>query len=257
VADKAKKDAKAAKAKLQTQVKSVGGAAGAAENAQLRREIRELEAKNNFMASMAGTHNKKGQELTYEVTDVRSLEPSAALREGYERFIEELGGLTKKELLRRFVYHTCPTHVLPLIEAGGMRPSQCEMCRGLKKYAEHDDGFFGDHSKGVYVSKHADYTFQYQFGAAENCRPPVPGDVGTVVMMEMVTGKMLHFDERRDGAPPTPGYHCHESPNNLEYYVWDDESTAEPPRATHRLLPSFAVSWKAVLNERTGIVNDQ
>ena len=36
-----------------------------------------------------------------------------------------------------------------------------------------------------YVSKHPDYTFYYQ-----RDRDPVPGDEGTVLMLEMVTGRV-------------------------------------------------------------------
>ena len=68
--------------------------------------------------------------------------------------------------------------------------------------------------------------------------------------------QVRHFTERRNGAPPMPGYQCHETMNHLEYFVFDAESTAEPPRPTHRLLPCFAVSWRAIRNDRAGIVHE-
>jgi hypothetical protein len=158
---------------------------------------------------------------------------------------------TALERMTRDVFHTCPAHVLPLITAGGMQPSQCRMCRGQAPLVEHDCGWFGDHSKGVYVSKHADYTFYYQNG-----RKPCVGDEGAVIMLEMVTGKVKHFTERRDGAAPTPGFDCHESPNHLEFFVWDDATQAEPPRCTYRAVPRFVIKWRAVKG-RGGIAHDQ
>ena len=198
--------------------------------------------------SIANTH----PHLRYEITSVRELTPPAALAAGYKRFIANLPtDCTPTERLRRKVFHTCPAATLSLIETSGMRPSHCAMCRGLTAFAPHDNGWFGDHTKGVYVSKHMDYTFFYQ-----HYRDPQPGDEGTVLMLEIVTGKVDHFTQRRDGAPPTPGYHCHETPNHLEYFVFDDESTSEPPRPTHRVLPLYAVSWRALRNDRMGIVHD-
>jgi hypothetical protein len=56
-------------------------------------------------------------------------------------------------------------------------------------------------------------------------------------MLRAVTGKVSQFDQKRDGAPPTPGFHCHESPNQLEFYVWDEGTVSEPPRPSHRAIP--------------------
>ena len=131
------------------------------------------------------------------------------------------------------------------------RPSLCEYCRSLVDDPEcSDQGWFGNHTKGVYLSKHADYTFWYS-----GRRDPVPGDSGRVVMLEVVTGRVCHFAHRRDGAHPTAGYHCHESPNNLEFYVWDTNTTAEPPTPTYRAIPKYVISWKAV-KDRGNIKHD-
>jgi hypothetical protein len=101
-----------------------------------------------------------------------------------------------------------------------------------------DQGWFGNHTKGVYLSKHADYTFWHS---------------GRVVMLEVVTGRVCHFAQRRDGAHPMA--HCHESPNNLEFYVWDTNTTAEPPTPTYRAIPKYVISWKAV-KDRGNIKHD-
>ncbi len=68
------------------------------------------------------------------------------------------------------------------------------------QWQDHDRGWLGDHSKGVYVSKHVDYTFFYS-----SSTDPFPGDEGIVVMLELVTGRVCHFNERNDGVQPSPG----------------------------------------------------
>jgi hypothetical protein len=212
-------------------------------------EVRALhaEVRDRFRKSLAGTH----PELYYEVDDVRDVAKIPAIEDAYTAFVDALpDDCTEPERMKRDVFHTCPEQILPLILAGGMRPSQCVMCRGQAQLIEHDYGFFGDRSKGVYVSKHADYTFFYQ-----NSRKPRVGDEGAVMMLEMVTGKTKYFNERRDGAPPTPNFHCHESPNHLEFFVWDDETQAEPPRSTYRAVPRFVIHWRAV-QSRGGIEHD-
>ncbi len=100
----------------------------------------------------------------------------------------------------RDVFHSCRPEVALLIEQGGMKPTDCPYCLRQTKWIDHDQGWFGDHSKGVYVSKHADYTF---FHSAH--REPVPGDKGVVVMLELVTGRVRRMDERPNGAKPSPG----------------------------------------------------
>ena len=45
---------------------------------------------------------------------------------------------------------------------------------------------------------------------------------------------------------PTPGYHCHESPNRLEFYVFNPA----------QIVPMFVVSWKAVAQVRDDILHD-
>ena len=102
----------------------------------------------------------------------------------------------------RDVFHTYGfDKVVNLVKAHNMRPSHCEMCRDVVPYANHDCGFFGDQSKGVYLSKLADYTVWYQ--RQHNTRD---GNTGKVVILQMVTGKVSHFDQRRDGAPPATSH---------------------------------------------------
>jgi len=72
-------------------------------------------------------------------------------------------------------------------------------------------------------------------------------------MLELVTGKTKYFCVKRMGAPPTKGYDCHESPTHLEFFVWDQDTLQQ--RACLRLLPRWAVEWKAV-KSRFGVLHD-
>ena len=101
------------------------------------------------------------------------------------------------------------------------------------------------------MSKHADYTFFY---AAQ--REPVPGDVGVVVMLELVTGRVRRMDGIHNGAKPSPDFHCHESPNSLEFYVWDNTSSRVPPAGCCRAVPRWEVRWQAFANDRARIAHD-
>ena len=48
---------------------------------------------------------------------------------------------------------------------------------------------------------------------------------------------------------------AHGSPENLEFFVWDDATQAEPPRCTYRAVPRFVIRWRAVKG-RGGIAHD-
>jgi hypothetical protein len=218
-----------------------------------------------FRESLCGAHGtpyldaagaERVKPFHYDVTAVELVDPLplAVLQAGFDGFLAErlADGSTRAERRVRDVFHTCPAESLPLILAHGMRPSHCEYCRGVVDEPEcGDQGFFGDHTKGVYLSKHADYTFWYQ-----RKRDVQVGDTGRVIMLEVATGLVQHFGQKRDGAPPTPNFHCHESPNHLEFFVWDNETQAEPPRPSCRAIPKYIVSWRAVANNRAHIKHE-
>lgn len=188
---------------------------------------------------MTGTYPN----LYYELTGARLLVPPQHLVDKYEAFIANLPPeCTVPERARRDVFHTCRhAGAIELIETEGMKPSDCRQCRGLEPFTDHDCGFFGNHTKGVYVSKHADYTFYYNRDDT-----PRPGDVGQVIMLELVTGRVLHVETVQNGMNPSPVHDCHESPNHLEFYVWDTDSKRDPPGNTFRVIPRYAISWRAV-----------
>eukprot|EP00927_Polykrikos_kofoidii_P066332 TRINITY_DN61958_c0_g1_i1.p1 TRINITY_DN61958_c0_g1~~TRINITY_DN61958_c0_g1_i1.p1 ORF type:complete len:854 (-),score=132.87 TRINITY_DN61958_c0_g1_i1:49-2610(-) len=197
------------------------------------------EAVSAFRESLTNTY----PQLWYEVEHVELLQNPPELKTLFDGFTASLPvECTSKERSRRWVFHTCSRNdVLEAITTTGMRPSHCGICRGVQVGTCKDCGWFGDHTKGVYVSKHADYTFYYQ-----QDRAPQPGDRGKVVMLEMVTGKVRHCHTVMPGTAPSEGFHCHESPGHLEYFVWDDSTTAEPPGISHRCLPRHLIHWHAV-----------
>jgi len=139
-------------------------ALGQSEQARLQAEQRyeELEAKMHFMRSITNTN----PELVFEVTAMRRMSPPAGLRRGFEEAaarMEARADLAPPEKMRRMVFHTAPADALARIEQEGMRPSKCRVClEPSGVWPEHDAGFFGNHALGVYVSRHADYTFYYQ-----------------------------------------------------------------------------------------------
>ncbi len=158
----------------------------------------KAEAKERLRASFANTYPK----LFFELLDAEKLDPPPGLQEQNQQFLAGLPlNLRVQERTVRNVFHSCSKEALEQIRKVGLRPSACDFCRGvIKNWIDHDCGWFGDHSKGVYVSKHADYTFFYAQKKA-----PVPGDEGTVLMLELVTGRVLHFDKKCKGVQPTDG----------------------------------------------------
>jgi len=129
---------------------------------QAEQRYEELEAKMHFMRSITNTN----PELVFEVTAMRRMSPPAGLRRGFEEAaarMEARADLAPPEKMRRMVFHTAPADALARIEQEGMRPSKCRVClEPSGVWPEHDAGFFGNHALGVYVSRHADYTFYYQ-----------------------------------------------------------------------------------------------
>jgi len=65
-----------------------------------------------------------------------------------------------------------------------------------------DGGFFGDPTKGVNVSRYADYSVQYSNGI----KPATVGDVCSVVMFEVIPGKCQRLEGIVMGLQPTPGF---------------------------------------------------
>ena len=193
----AEKEAKEAQEERRKAVKEKAKAEKA--KLQADREAEEAAVKFDFMKSIANTY----EGLTYEVLKVRKLNPSQKLLKRNASFIASLPtDLKAQEHCVRKVFHSCKKKVIKLIERDGLKPANCKYCLGAAGWEEHDHGWFGDHSKGVYVSKHADYTFKYM---KHNQEPPKAGDEGEVIMLELVTGRIRHFHQVDEGALPTDG----------------------------------------------------
>lgn len=173
--------------------------------------------------------------------------------------------MTEDDIKERFVFHGCAPDVVDKICANTLRPSLCDMCKSGKQC--HDPGlsqctlsvdrmfrlFRRPHQRRV--SKHADYTFFYV-----RYNPAEVGDVGSTIVFKCVTGKRKHFREmvcclvsakvslavQIKGVPPTPGFHCHESPNHLEFFIFNPE----------QVVPVFVVHWKAIAATRADILHE-
>lgn len=206
---------------------------------KLQREKAELHGKAVFLDSIAGalcgvvlfySQNLKlssccltgvyhKTKLKFEITRVEPVKSTAAL----ERFkaaqkrlnalkeskVGEESKMEAADVEERFVFHSCPPDVIPLICENTLRPSICAKCKKGKECEDSGDsiccsdsfqltlslywlivGFFGDHTRGVYVSKHVDYTFFYV-----RTREVKEGDEGATIVFQCVTGRRKHFGE--------------------------------------------------------------
>lgn len=100
-----------------------------------------------------------------------------------------------------------------------------------------DDGYFGTNLKGVYVSRYYDYTLKYCNGL----NPLDEGDVVKTLMFKCLPGKVANIAKLNMGMEPTPGFNSHSSPNNLEWYLFDER----------QLCPEYVIEMKAQIDTRT------
>jgi len=200
-----------------------------------------------FRRSLTNTFIK----LFFETLDIHVLPVKPEAEAALVTFAESLPASCKTgERAMRYVFHSAPESVVSAIAVLGLRPSHCDMCLRIAAFHDHDDGLFGDHTKGVYVSKHADYTTFYN-----KHREPREGDEGFLVMFKTVIGRSKQFTQKDSGCRPSPGYNCHVSPNLLEYFLYDDNTLSDPPRPCERLIPVAVIKWRAVLS-RAGIIHE-
>jgi len=195
------------------------------------------EVETIFIRSLALTY----PELFYQVYDFEITE-NKSISDEFEETREKLRkeGVAPDDLEDRWVFHTNKDlKVAKSILRTNLRPSNCAFCQ--KGQHCGDPGWFGDHTKGVYLSKHADYTFFYQAQ-----RKVKAGDSGYVIAFKMFTGKRKKLDDLSVKGQPMKGFHCHESINFLEYFLYDPK----------QLLPCYIIYWRAKENQRGGIVHD-
>lgn len=100
-----------------------------------------------------------------------------------------------------------------------------------------DDGYFGTNLKGVYVSRYYDYTLKYCNGL----NPLDDGGVAKTIMFKCLPGKVFPIPKLSMGIQPTAGYNSHSSPNNLEWYLFDESQAC----------PEYIVEMKAQEDTRT------
>lgn len=111
-----------------------------------------------------------------------------------------------------------------------------------------DVGWFGDSTRGVYVSKHLDYCLKY---AHPDRQAVQVGEQLEVLMLKLVPGriKQLETSSQYASLPPAPGFDCHESSSyRQELYVYDKTvvDPAEPSRGPRQLLLTHILTIKAV-----------
>jgi hypothetical protein len=212
-------------------------------------EIAELQ--QHYYDSFVGTYVEF--EISLQTTKFTVLEPDAVREQALLDFQAGLPACKAAEKNFRYVYHCAPADVIPLILAHGLRPSHCEICRGVIIGDCIDCGWFGGHHFGIYVAKHGDYCCKYAFKPP---RDPVPGNTGATIMFKTVTGRVKKFDRVDEGALPSVGYEAHCSPNNLEFFMYDDETQKEPPCPLQRCVPVAVIEWKIIRNTRARITDD-
>eukprot|EP00931_Biecheleriopsis_adriatica_P119415 TRINITY_DN94637_c0_g1_i1.p1 TRINITY_DN94637_c0_g1~~TRINITY_DN94637_c0_g1_i1.p1 ORF type:complete len:414 (+),score=58.35 TRINITY_DN94637_c0_g1_i1:82-1242(+) len=213
---------------------------------ELQKKAKAMQLEIKFRESFANTY---ADTLKFEVLSCQMLEPSPEKLEALQAFRATQTPPCEEE----YVYHCAPVDVIPHIIRDGLRPSHCAFCRGLGGAPCGDSGWFGDHSKGVYVSKHADYTSKY-FRS-----PPVSpgdGDIGRTVMFKTLPGRKRRFHAIDERAQPDCNFDCHVSPNGLEYFIYDTATQAEPPRHASRCVPVAVIHWRAVSARYVGITDD-
>eukprot|EP00930_Biecheleria_cincta_P012708 TRINITY_DN11695_c0_g1_i1.p1 TRINITY_DN11695_c0_g1~~TRINITY_DN11695_c0_g1_i1.p1 ORF type:complete len:319 (-),score=27.90 TRINITY_DN11695_c0_g1_i1:83-1039(-) len=216
---------------------------------ELNKNLQLARLQTSFHQSITNTYNG----LYFEIVDFKVVAPAEAFQQELRRFhgLAHVRACAPQWRNRRHVFHSAPASAITGICRDGIRPSHCQICRGLAiGGACGDSGWFGDHTKGVYVSKHADYTTYYA-----HKREPKVGDEGTIVMFETILGPTRHMTSTANGAPPDPNFTCHESVNHLEFFMYDDQTQEEPPHACKRLMPVAVIKWKAV-GSRGGIHHD-
>ncbi|KAJ9468774.1 hypothetical protein DIPPA_34666 [Diplonema papillatum] len=167
---------------------------------------------------------------------------SGALRARFHSFRSSLarthGHLPPQAHRVRKVFHGTHARNLPSILGSGLLPYSHSLSTAS---APVDEGYFGSTSKGVYVARYVDYALQY----SNNVLPLQPGDVVDVLQFEAVLGSCLHIKEAVGPVDPTPGYHSHCSPKELEWYLFSEA----------QLWPAAVLSVEAIKDERT-MAND-
>jgi len=138
------------------------------------------------------------------------------LENKFAYFYEKLKtlGRNAEELKVRRAYHgTRASNVEPICKNGLLKignpknPSQAT-----------DPGWFGDPRKGVYVSRHVEYTTKYSNSLAHL----EPNDRVKIIMFKTLPGKSFHVEQVTKGMSPTPGYDSHSSPSFLEWFLFDE-----------------------------------
>lgn len=100
-----------------------------------------------------------------------------------------------------------------------------------------DPGYFGDPRYGIYIGRYIEYTFKY---TRRPLQPLSPGDKVKILRFKIFPGKSIHIKNINLGMAPTKGYHSHQSPNHLEWFLFDER----------QCLPDYILEIEAYENFR-------
>ena len=159
----------------------------------------------------------------------------AAFAAKREAMIKECGGEEQLSRIRVAFHGTKDIHIPSIIKTSLLRfQHPLNPCT-----TQADDGYFGTNKKGVYVSRYYDYTLKYCNGL----NPLEPGQTAKIIMFKALPGKTKKIDKLSMGIDPdtTGGFHSHSSPNNLEWYMFDER----------QLCPEYVLEMKAQEDTRT------
>jgi hypothetical protein len=143
-------------------------------------------------------------------------------------------GLPETQCRTRVAFHgTREANIPSILRTGLLRfKHPLNPCK-----TQADDGYFGSNQRGVYVSRYYDYTLKY----ANNLNPLDEGQCAKTIMFKCLPGSVAHIAKLSMGIDPTPGFHSHSSPNNLEWYLFDER----------QLCPDYVIEMKAQIDTRT------
>jgi hypothetical protein len=143
------------------------------------------------------------------------------------------GSAARREYLS--FHGTRPANLNSVLQFGVLRHDHALLKTQGVQQMKTDGGWFGAGHKGIYVSPHPDYTLKYSQGYAID-----EGSEVAIVMLRTMPGKCKHIPHITGGIDPTPGFDSHSSPNQLEWYLFDEAQAC----------PAYVATVKAVADTK-------
>jgi hypothetical protein len=177
-----------------------------------------LAVERAFYRNLAGTYAHR---FLFDVVRIVKVD-NPTLRNSFDARKAELERTLGRPMEELTVFHgTQRSRLLPICQDG--------LIPGKASAQLNDRGYFGDRTKGVYVTAFADYALFY---CAEPKRRPAssdgkatehstPPDFAAIVMLRCVTGKVHNLATFEPGRALDAGYHSNQSQQGLEYFLYD------------------------------------